>query len=142
MERGDIASYASPERACLFEGLLADPPNRVRRMFGMLRDTEDGLKGWVANELPLKSLIDSTNRLNIHTHVFTLMGGPMEEPIYQWLLRKGVSCTVHGYSSIDDALEDFRYNRGLHTIYVPTTELAYRIGIRAKVVSPTAAWGT
>lgn len=140
MEGGDIADYSAPERACLFEGLLAEPPTKIKRLAYLSKDAQDNLKGWRANELPLKSLIDSTNRLGIHTHVFTLLGPTMEEPIYQWLLRKGVACTVYGYATLEDAMEDFKYNRGLHTIYVPTQDLAHRIGIRAKVVSPSAPW--
>lgn len=141
MERGDIATYVAPERACLFEGLIAEPPTKLHRLLNLVdKDATDDLKRWKANEMPLKSLIDSTNRLGIHTQVFTLLGPFMEEPIYHWLLRKGVSCSVYGYTNINDALDDFKYNRGLNTIYVPTTELAHTIGIRAKVVSPSTSW--
>lgn len=140
MERGDIATYDRPERACMFEGLLANPPHKLRTLFRREEDALTSLKNWTANELPLKSLIDSTNRLHIHTQVFTLLGHDMEELVYQWLLRKGVACSVYAYSSIDDAITDFRYNRSLHTIYVPTQEVASQIGLRAKVVSPSIAW--
>lgn len=140
MERGDIAVYERPERACIFEGLLAVPPHKLKTFFKREEDAETSLKKWKANELPLKSLIDGTNRLGIHTQVVTLLGPDMEEPVYQWLLRKGVSCSVHAYGSLAEAIEDFKYNRALHTIMVPDQEMAAQIGLRAKVVSPTTTW--
>lgn len=140
MERGDIATYDRPERACIFEGLLAEPPSRLKSFFKKEENAETSLKKWKANELPLKSLIDSTNRLGIHTQVFTLLGLEMEEPVYQWLLRKGVSCSVHAYDSLEEAIQDFKYNRSLNIIFVQDQEMALDIGLRAKVVSPTIAW--
>lgn len=138
MENGDIAAFDRPQRACMFEGLLAQPP--TSRFLRFKRSQTDNLNGWKANELPLKSLIDNTNRLGVHTLVFTFLGEPYEELIYRWLLNKGVSCTVLAYDDIPDALEDFKYNRSLQTILVPDQDLAHMIGIRAKVVSSDKAW--
>jgi hypothetical protein len=140
MERGDIAIYERPERACLFEGLIASPTKR--RVF-KFRPNDDitTLKGWVAHELPLKTLIDQTNRLDITTAVFTTLGTHMEDDVYRWLTRRGVSCPVYAFDSLAEAVEAYRYNFSFHTIYVPTTELAQMFGIRATAVDPLTSWG-
>jgi hypothetical protein len=141
MERGDIAVFDRPSRACIFEGVLANPPSTVSKLVGKLsRESDLSLSRWTANEIQLKSLIDTTNRLNAHTMVFTLMGAAFEEPIYQWLLRKGVATTVQGYTSIEEFREDLKYNRGLHTVYVSDQEHYAALGLRAMCVSPTTVW--
>lgn len=140
MEGGDIAAFSRPERACIFEGLLASPPQKFRMLFKRAPEDTPSLKGWRANEMPLKSLVDSTNRLGVHTLVFTLMGASFEDEIYRWLIKKGVTCTVFAYDSLEEAIDDFKYNRGLHTIMVADQEMAFNIGIRAKVVSTEHAW--
>lgn len=136
--------FEKPVRACIFEGLIASPPSTTRRLLGTFSKKDPDTKplhGWTANELPLKSLIDSVNRLNVGTFLFSLLGPDMEEPIYKWLVRKGVSIPVFGYAQLEDFREDIKYNRGLHTIYVVEDEHAALLGLRAKVVSPTVAWG-
>jgi hypothetical protein len=144
MEGGDIAAFDRPSRACIFEGLLAEPPTRKKALaarFSKDKDVEvTSLRAWVANERPLKSLIDTTNRVGIHTMVFTLMGPAMEEPIYQWLLQKGVTTTVRGYNAIEEFSEDLKYDRGIHTVYVTKQEHWSVLGLRATVVSPTTPW--
>jgi hypothetical protein len=143
LERGDIAVFDRPTRACIFEGLLANPPSTSRKFLNLFSKSdvnEKPLHGWTANELPLKSLVDSFTRLEIPTFVFSLLGEDMEEAIYKWLVRKNASVPVYCYSSIEDFREDLRYNRSLHTIFVVEEEHAAVLGLRSKVVSPTAAW--
>ena len=140
MEKGNIAEHHRYERACIFENLLANPP-KTPKWFPSRSDADNPLKGWTANELPLKSVIDSTNRLGLPLAVITLLGVDMEDPIYRWLLKRGVACTVLAFDGLEDALEAFKYNQWFRTIYVPTEELAQIIGIRSTVVSPSAAFG-
>jgi hypothetical protein len=144
MEKGDISTHDHPSLACVFEGLLANPPKRSSRIFGKLKRVDDDLpsdlRGWTPNELPIKSLIDLTNRIGISTLVITFMGPDMEEPIYRWLLRKGVAPNVQGYRSIEEFREDLKYNRLLSTVYVADSEQAAQLGIRATVVSTTSTW--
>ncbi len=140
MERGDIAIYELPQRACLFEGLIAVP---AKNRFFKRRSSDEvtRLKGWTANELPLKTLIDQTNRLGFTTAVFTTLGTHMEDDVYRWLLRRGVSCPVYAFDSLEEAIEAYRFNFSFHTIYVPTTELAHAFGMRATAVDPSTSWG-
>lgn len=144
MENGDIAVFEKPVRACIFEGLIASPPKTSKKLLNIFSKKDHDTKplhGWEANELPLKSLIDSVNRLNAGTFLFSLLGSDMEEPIYKWLVRKGVALPVYCYDRLEDFREDIKYNRALHTIYVVEQEHAAVLGLRAKVVLPTTTWG-
>jgi hypothetical protein len=145
MEKGDIGYIQSPTQACLFEGLLASPPPDKKGLRSLLSKKPDNwdeaLKLWVPHELPLKSLIDTTNRLGIVTYVFTLLGDDSVDAIYRWLLKKGVACPVEAYPNIETIRDDLKYNRRLSTLYVAEEEHAKVVGIRATVVSPISAWG-
>ncbi len=146
MEKGDIGNIQSPTQACIFEGLLASPPAEKKGLRSFISkktlNWDDTLKLWLPNEMPLKSLIDTTNRLGIVTYVFTLLGEDAADPVYRWLLRKGVACPVESYPDIESIRDDLKYNRRLNTLYVPKEEYAQVVGIRAKVVSPVSVWGS
>lgn len=140
MERGDIAPFERPSRACMFEGLLASPPKKHRLL--IKRQEEDRtLRGWTPHEIPLKSLVYQTNNLGLHIAVFTLLGSDMEDPVYRWLTNRGARATVYAYDGIAELVEVLRYNQQFKTVYVPTKDLWQTIGMRATVVSPTAELG-
>jgi hypothetical protein len=145
MERNDIAPWSTSGLATLFEGVLASPPSKgqasVRNWYHRRSgDWDDALKLWRPHELPLKSLIDTVNRKGIQTTVYTLLGYAASEAIESWLARKGVSVQCVGYPDAELLAEDLTYNRTILTVYVPTKELAYLIGPRATVVTPSTAW--
>jgi hypothetical protein len=144
MERGDIGAYMVLGQACVFEDLLAQRPtgaDGLKEKFFIRRgDWEKALKLWKPNDLPLKSLIDSVERRGISTAVITFLPHESVDAIYRWLIRKGVSCTVDAYDSPEDYEADLRYDRGIKVVYVPSKEIAYTLGMRATVVSPTSAW--
>ena len=118
-----------------FEDAIRDGIERVRR-----GEWDKALKLWKPNDLPLKSLIDSIGRRGIDTAVVTFLPEEAVEPIYRWLIRKGVSCTVNSYDSPEHYESDLRYDRGIKVVYVPSKEIAYVLGMRATVVSPASAW--
>lgn len=145
MERGDIGAFATLSQACLFEGLLAQPPTSFKsKVLGRIRvgtnDWDSALKLWKPYDLPVKSLIDSVERLGVATMVFTFLGEDTVEPIYRWLLRKGVSTSVESYPSVADFVEDLRFNMSIRNVFVPTDEYYRQIGIRASVVNPNTSW--
>lgn len=145
MERGDIGAFARLGQACLFEDLLASPPSSVRgRLLERVRvastNWDSALKLWTPNELPLRSLIDCVDRLGISTMVATLLSEDAVEPIYRWLLRKGVSTSVEYYPSIDALAADLRFNTGIRNVFVPSQDYYSIIGMKATVVSTETPW--
>lgn len=144
MERGDIADSVVLGQACVFEDVLASRPTGssvIREKFYIRRGDWDGaLKLWKPNDLPLKSLIDAVDRRGIGTSIITFLDPDAVEPIYRWLIRKGVTCPVEYYESPENYALDLRYDRGIKVVYVPNTDIAYALGMRATVVSPTSAW--
>lgn len=145
MERGDIGDFVLPGQACVFEGLLASPPdkvsNKLKYRFHMAsNDWDAALRLWKTNDLPVKSLIDSVKRKGITTLVVTFLSPDAVEPIYRWLLRKGITTTVEFYESPEAYADDLRYNRSILNVYVPETEMAHIIGFRATVISNQLAW--
>lgn len=145
MERGDISDFAVIGQACVFEGLLASPPatrtGRLRTKYYTSREEWDtALKLWKPHDLPLKSLIDSVKRLKIATVVITFLSEEATDPIYRWLLRKGVMTTVEFYESPEAYANDLRYNRAIKSVWVPTKDIAYTLGMRAVVTSPDKSW--
>ena len=144
MERGDIGTGARIGQACVFEGVLASRPTgaaAIRERFYANRGSWDSaLKLWKPNDLPLKSLIDSSERMGIATDIITFLSHDATEPIYQWLLRKGVTLAVTHYDTPELYEQDLRYNRAIKVVYVPDKEIAYTLGMRATVVSPDSAW--
>lgn len=144
MERGDISIGSAIGQAALFEGVLAKPPTgvaSVKEKYYQRRGAwDEAIKLWTPNDLPLKSLIDSVERLGISTDVITFLSVDAVEPIYRWLVRKGVTTPVYYYEDAEAYAVDLKYNRAIRVVYVPTKEVAYTLGMRATVVSPDAAW--
>lgn len=147
MERGDIAEYSIPGQACVFEGLIAHPP--VKKNLNYLKcqvyekqgKWDDALRLWVPNELPLKSMIHHIKHLGISTTVITFLSADAVDPVYRWLLRKGVSADVLYYESASAYADDLKYDRSVRAVYVPDQNMAFDIGMRAVTVSSTATWG-
>lgn len=144
MEGGDIAMFGRPGQACVFEGLIASRPTGAAgvkcKYYERTKDWDSALKLWKPNDLPLKSLIDAVNRLNISTEVITFLPQEAVEPIYKWLVRKGVTPVVERYETPQDYELDLRYNRSIHSVYVADQEIAHILGMRATVIPPTTAW--
>lgn len=144
MQGNDIGVFDRLGQATMFEGVLASPPSgsaKLKYKFHESRnDWESALKLWRPNDLPLRSLVDFTNRLSIGTEVITFLSPDAVEPIYNWLSRKGVSTTVLYYEDAAQFRDDFIYNRSLRVFYTSSTDDAQIIGIRATVVGPTTAW--
>lgn len=145
MERGDIGVFATLGQSCVFEGLLASPPasvgRRIRERFRtQINDWDSALKLWKPHDLPIRSISDHINRLGISTHVVTFLAPEAAEPIYRWLLRKGISTSVTYYPTPAEYRSDLKYDMGIKTVYVPDTEMAAVLGIKATVVSPDVPW--
>lgn len=145
MERGDIGVFATPGQSCVFEGLLASPPDtvgrRVKERFRTrINDWDSALKLWKPHDLPIRSISDHINRLGISTLVVTFLSPDAAEPIYRWLLRKGIATSVTYYPSPAEYRSDLKYDMGVKTVYVPDSEMAAVLGIKATVVSPDLAW--
>ena len=139
MQGNDINNFQDIGQGVIFEGLLASPPDKKIKVFR--RDyvaTEKGIQNWKVNDLPLKALIDTSDRLGVNTEVYTFL--PFSSAIETWLFRKGISLPVIHYRNIEELAYDLRYKRSIRTILVPTQEQAIIIGIRATVVDPKKAW--
>lgn len=145
MERGDIGNYARMYQACIWEGVLATPPESLSskakyKLADLKADWETMVGMWKPVDKGVKSLIDSVNRLGIGTDVITFLHPDATEPIYKWLVKKGVSTSVIYYESPEEYALDLRYNRGIKTVYVASQEDALAIGLRAHVVKQDTAW--
>lgn len=144
MEAGDIGVSSRIGQACVFEGVLASPPIGValiKEKYHIRRGSwDDALKLWTPNELPLKSLIDSSERMGIATDIITFLDADATEPMYRWLVRKGIHLAVVHYDTPELYAEDLKFNRGIKVVYTPNKEIAYTLGMRATVVSPKSAW--
>lgn len=145
MERGDISDFTSIGQSCVFEGLLASPPEsvgrRIRERFRtQINDWDAALKLWKPHDLPIRSISDHINRLGISTLVVTFLSADAAEPIYRWLLRKGIATSVTYYPSPAAYRSDLKYDMGIKTVYVPDQEMAAELGIRATVISPDLPW--
>lgn len=145
MERGDIGSFSVLAQACVWEGVLATPPEGLSKkarykLAERSSDWETAIQLWKPLDIAVKSLVDCVNRLNIGTDVVTFLHPDAADPIYRWLLRKGVSTSVTYYPSSEEYSIDLRYNRGIKTVYVATDEDASIIGFRSHVVQPNTAW--
>lgn len=144
MERGDIAAPGRVGQACIFEDLLAVPPTGtalVKERFHERQGNWDrALQLWKPGDKALRSLSDYSNRLGIVTDVITFLDVDAVEPIYNWLLRKGITCPVFYYENPEAYEIDLRYNRAIRVVYVPHDEQARILGMRAKVIDPTTIW--
>lgn len=139
MEGNDISSFNTIGQGVIFEGLLASPPER---RFFQRQDNNwnKELRKWKAHDLPLKALVDTSNRLGIDTEVYTFLGDEVVDAIENWLVRKDVSLPVYAYTNVEELAYDLRFKRSVRTIYVPEQEQAAIIGIRATVVDSKKAW--
>ncbi len=146
MEGNDIGSWAVSHQGVVFEGVLASQPHRRMPAFrnsllaGRATNWESFIANWKANDIPLKSMINCVNRLGIKTSVYTFLAEEAVDPIERWLARKGVASTCLFYSSPKLLAQDLIYDRSVHTVYVPTVELARELGLRATVVGPDTHW--
>lgn len=135
----DIADFHDVGQGVIFEGLLASPsPRRFYQRPDPDWDKE--LRKWIPHDLPLKALVDYSDRLGINTEVYTFLGDDAVTAVENWLLRKGVSLPVFNYDSVEELAYDLRFKRSLRNIYVPQQEQAAVIGIRATVVDNKKAW--
>lgn len=142
MQGNDIRSYADKGQGVIFEGLLAAPREKKFQLFRnrVITDWSKELQTWRANELPLKALIDTSDRLGVNTEIYTFLDPEAPDAIDKWLLRKGISLPVWYYTNVEELAYDLRFNRSIRTIFVPDQEQASVIGIRATVVDPKKAW--
>lgn len=139
MQGNDIANFNDIGQGIIFEGLLASPP--PQRLFK--RTTNDWVKElskWKAHDLPLKALVDTSDRLGVDTEVYTFLDFEAVDAIDAWLGRKGISLPVYYYENIEELAYDLRFKRSVRTIYVPEQEQAAIIGLRATVVDNKKAW--
>lgn len=139
MQGNDISVSFDEGQGVIFEGLLASPPPKSFNIFKRTNDiTEKSIRSWRPNELALKALIDTSDRLGVSTEVYTFL--PFADEIESWLFRKGVSLPVYYYTSVEELAYDLRFKRSIRRILVPTQEQATIIGLRATVVDPQKAW--
>lgn len=140
----DIQSYDDVGYGVIFEELLASPPDGIKSIGSALYQARNNwervLKLWEPNDLPLKSLYDTTNRLGIGAEVYTFLSIDAVDAVDNWLQRKGMSLPVLYYKNIEELEYDLRFKRSVRTIFVPHKEQASVLGIRATVSSPTSAW--
>lgn len=139
MQGNDIGSFNVIGQGVIFEGLLASPPER-RFFQRSSADWDKELNKWKPHDLPLKALIDTSDRLGIDTEVYTFLGYEAVDAVDRWLGRKGISLPVYGYDNVEELAYDLRFKRSVRTIYVPEQEQGAIIGIRATVVDNKKAW--
>jgi hypothetical protein len=139
VQGNDIANFNDIGQGVIFEGLLATPP--PQRLFKRSNnDWNKELSKWKAHDLPLKALVDTSDRLGVDTEVYTFLDFEAVDAIDAWLARKGVSLPVYYYENVEELAYDLRFKRSVRTIYVPEQEQAAVIGLRATVVDNKKAW--
>lgn len=139
MQGNDIGSFADIGQGVIFEGLLASPP--PKRLFTRTDSSWDKeLSKWKPHDLPLKALIDTSDRLGVNTEVYTFLDADAVDAVEHWLVKKGISLPVFFYNNIEELAYDLRFKRSVRIIYVPDQEQASVIGIRATVVDNKKAW--
>ena len=139
MQGNDISNFNDIGQGVIFEGLLASPP--PQRLFQRAtNDWAKELRRWKAHDLPLKALVDTSDRLGVDTEVYTFLDLDAANAIDAWLARKGISLPVYFYENIEELAYDLRFKRSVRTIYVPEQEQAAIIGLRATVVNNKKAW--
>lgn len=144
MQGNDIVSYQSVGYGAIFEDLLASPPAGVKSLGALLHKTRNNwdkfINQWTPNDMPLKALYDTTNRLGIGAEIYTFLHQDAAPAIESWLSRKGITSPVMYYESPQLLEYDLRFKRAVRTIFVPHKDQAAILGIRATVSSPTSAW--
>jgi hypothetical protein len=139
VQGNDISVGLDAGQGVIFEGLLAVPPDKKYRLFQRPTElSEKYIREWKPNELALKALIDTSDRLGVSTEVYTFL--PFPEEIERWIFRKGVSLPVFQYTNVEELAYDLRFKHSIRRILVPTEEQANIIGMRATVVDPQKAW--
>lgn len=142
----DISEYASTGQGIVFDGLLASPPEGRRAVLENIQRRRNNwdavLRMWTPNDLPLKSLSDSVNRLGIGTDVYTFIHPEAVDAIDQWLVRKGISTPVYYYETPELLEYDLRFQRAVRIIYTSNEEVGKVLGIRSTVSPPDRAWTT
>jgi hypothetical protein len=152
MEKGDIAPTVHKHVACMFEGLLIKDPlpqpvaekSRWWRKPETVTDVpeiEQIARLWKPNDMPLKSVIHMINQLGIGVEVYTYLDQEFHEAIEHWLARKGAAVNVYHYLDVNDLQEDFKFNRDVHTLFTPSQNDAFILGLRATVVNPDGTFG-
>lgn len=140
----DISEYASTGQGIVFDGLLASPPEGRRAVLENIQRRRNNwdavLRMWTPNDLPLKSLSDSVNRLGIGTDVYTFIHPEAVDAIDQWLVRKGISTPVYYYETPELLEYDLRFQRAVRIIYTSNEEVGKVLGIRSTVSPPDRAW--
>ena len=145
MERNDIQADAPIRQACLFEGVLAAPPDKTIQKMRAAKAVRQHewhryIGMWTPYELPIKSLVDSVNRRGIGVEVYTCLTEGVEDAIDRWLLRKGVSVPVYQFENIYEILAEMKFHHPSVRIHVATEEQAQLLGLRARVASPHKEW--
>ena len=80
--------------------------------------------------------------MGLGVEVYTYYDESMVPVIESWLSRKGIDTTVYAYRSVRELLDDFKYNRDVHTLYTPYEDDAKIVGWhRATVVLPDGTFG-
>jgi hypothetical protein len=142
MEGNDLINYDVRGYGIMFEGVLATPPDP--KLLDVIRKRRDGwdkiIPRWHANELPLKSMIDTTNRLGIGCEVYTFLSPDAVDPIDRWLIRKGISVPVSYYEDAKFLEYDLRFNRSIRTVLVGNQDDAMILGMRARVTASDRGW--
>lgn len=149
MEKGDIAPTVHKHIACWFEDLLItrqeEPPKR--RFFRRDKELTDDewvkqeVRRWRVNEMPLKSVYHMVNQLDLGVEVYTYYEDDLVDSVEHWLARKGINVSVYAYSDLDTLIDDFKYNRDVHTLFTPYEEDAAILGFRATVALPDGTFG-
>jgi hypothetical protein len=151
MEGNDIGVTYVARYAVRFEDLLmhekAPPEEEKRKRFSLKRDKAPTSvartsKQWRVNDMPMKSLLDFTGRMQLQVQVITYLGEWFEEEIEQWLARKGAYVDVTSYEDAYEWAEDLRRNPEIKGYY--TSDEAERdiIGWQhVTVVRPSQTWG-
>jgi hypothetical protein len=140
VQGNDISNFNGIGQGVIFENLLASPPPPTRFFQRTTNDWAKDLRKWKAHDLPLKALVDTSDRLGIDTEVYTFLDYDAVPAIDAWLGRKGVSLPVYFYENVEELAYDLRFKHSVRTIYVPDQEQAAVIGIRATVVDNKKAW--
>ncbi|NDB65539.1 MAG: hypothetical protein EB168_07725 [Euryarchaeota archaeon] len=149
MEKGDIAPTVHKHIACWFEDLLItrqeEPPKR--RFFRREKELTDDewvkqeVRRWRVNEMPLKSVYHMVNQLDLGVEVYTYYEDDLVDSVEHWLARKGINVSVYAYPDLDTLIDDFKYNRDVHTLFTPYEEDAAILGFRATVALSDGTFG-
>lgn len=144
MQGNDISEYAAIAQGVVFDGLLATPPEGAKAILETIqrrRNNWDAVfRLWEPNDMPLRALSDSVNRLGLGTDIYTFTDTDAVDAIDRWLVRKGINCPVYFYESPELLEYDLRFQRAVRIIYTSDEETALTLGIRSTVVSPDKAW--